>query len=121
MAIKLNHTIVPAKDKDASARFFAEMFGLEYAGAQGHFAPVRINDDTTLDFDDGDGFDHHHYAFLITDEQFDGIYSRVKAAGIPYGSGPRHPDNMEVNTRRDGRGFYFCDPNGHLLEVMTRA
>jgi catechol 2,3-dioxygenase-like lactoylglutathione lyase family enzyme len=121
MAIQLNHTIVPAKDKEASARFFADIFGLRYDGAQGHFAPVRINGDLTLDFDYSDQFDRHHYAFLIGDEDFDAIYARVRAAGILYGSGPREPDNMQINTRRDGRGFYFSDPNGHLLEVMTRA
>lgn len=121
MGITLNHTIVPAKDKEASARFFADVFGLAYDGPQGHFAPVRINDDTTLDFDDWDGGAHHHYAFLITDEQFDAVFGRVKAARIAYGSGPRDPENMQINTRRNGRGFYFQDPNGHLLEVMTRA
>ncbi|MFI5267045.1 MAG: VOC family protein [Chloroflexota bacterium] len=121
MAIKLNHTIVPAKDKEASARFFAGIFGLSYDGANGHFAPVRIDDDLTLDFDNREGFERHHYAFLIGDEDFDAIYGRVKAAGIPYGSDPRNKDNMQINTRRGGRGFYFLDPNGHSLEVLTRA
>ncbi|HEY8692650.1 MAG TPA: VOC family protein [Chloroflexota bacterium] len=121
MAIKLNHTIVPAKDKEASARFFAGIFGLSYEGARGHFAPVRINDDLTLDFDDWDEFEHHHYAFLIGEDEFDAIYGRVKAAGIAYGSDPRSQDNMQINTRRGGRGFYFHDPNGHSLEVLTHA
>lgn len=122
MAIKLNHTIVPAKDKEASARFFANMMGLAYEGPHGHFAPVRIDENLTLDFDDGgEEFDAHHYAFLIGEEEFDAIFARVKAAGISYGAGPRDPRDMQINTRRGGRGFYFCDPNGHLLEVMTRT
>ena len=82
MAITLNHTIVPARDKEASARFFADIFGLKYEGASGHFAPVRVNETLTLDFDDADGFDIHHYAFHVSDEEFDAIFKRVQGAGI---------------------------------------
>jgi len=120
MDIILDHTIVPAQDKEGSARFFAGIFGLTYEGAHGHFAPVRVNDSLTLDFDDGDGFQSHHYAFFVDDGQFDSILGRVKEAGIPYGSGPRDRDNYQLNTRKEGRGFYFDDPNGHILELMTR-
>ena len=116
----LNHTIVPAQDKVASAQFFAKMFGLRYNGAAGHFAPVRVNDTLTMDFDDRDGFESHHYAFHVSDEEFEGIFDRVKSEGIPYGSGPFAQDNMEVNDRRGGRGFYFKDPDGHSMEVLTR-
>jgi catechol 2,3-dioxygenase-like lactoylglutathione lyase family enzyme len=119
MAIVLDHTIVPAHDKVASAQFFARVFGLEYKGPHSHFAPVQVNDRLTLDFDDREGFESHHYAFHISDAEFDAIFARVKAEGIPYGSGPRSRTDMEVNTRRGGRGFYFDDPNGHVLEVMT--
>src|SRR5439155_24329774 len=70
MAITLNHTIVPARDKEASARFFAEIFGLKYEGPSGHFAPVHINETLTLDFDDDDCFDTHHYAFHVSDPEF---------------------------------------------------
>ena len=119
MAIVLDHTIVPARDKEASARFFAQMFGLEYKGTSGHFAPVYVNDSLTFDFDDRDSFDSHHYAFHIDDEEFDAILARVKAAGRTFGSGPRSPEDGQINTRRGGRGFYFADLDGHLLEVMT--
>jgi catechol 2,3-dioxygenase-like lactoylglutathione lyase family enzyme len=119
MAIVLDHTIVPARDKEASARFFAEMFGLSYEGGKGHFAPVRVNDALTFDFDNREGFESHHYAFHITDEEFDAILGRVKAAGRTYGSGPMTPTDGTINTRRGGRGFYFADLDGHLLEVMT--
>ena len=112
---------VPAHDKEGSARFFARIFGLEYTGPLSHFAPVQVNDSLTLDFDDGpDGFQSHHLAFKVTDEEFDGVVERVKAEGIPYGSGPFSRTDMRLNHRRGGRGLYFEDPNGHVLETFTR-
>lgn len=120
MAIVLDHTIVPARDKDASARFFAQIMGLSYEGVSGHFAPVHVNESLTFDFDNRDTFESHHYAFYISDDDFDAILGRVKAAGRTFGSGPRTPEDGQINTRRGGRGFYFADLDGHLLEVMTR-
>jgi catechol 2,3-dioxygenase-like lactoylglutathione lyase family enzyme len=130
MAIVLDHTIVPAKDKVASAEFFAEIFGLKVKPGQGHFAQVQINDSLTFDFADepevwgGPGFDprtgkSHHYAFHISEAEFEAIFGRVKAKGLGYGSGPYNHTDGQIYTRRGGRGFYFEDPNGHLLEVMT--
>jgi len=78
MAVKLNHTIVPAKDKEAAARFFADIFGLKYEGPQGHFAPVRVDEHLTLDFDNREGFESHHYAFQVGEEDFDAIFGRIK-------------------------------------------
>ncbi len=121
MAITLNHTIVPARDKVGSAQFFARIMGLEYSGLHYHFAPVRVNDTLTLDFDDADQFEPHHYAFLVSDEEFDGILARVQAEGVPIGSGPDRGWDGQLNHRLGGRGFYFPDPNGHMMEVMTRA
>jgi catechol 2,3-dioxygenase-like lactoylglutathione lyase family enzyme len=121
MAIVLDHTIVPAHDKLASAKFFARIFGLMPPRASGHFAAVRVNDTLTLDFDDRDTFAPHHYAFHISDQEFDAIFTRVQAEGIAYGSDPWSLDNGKINTRRGGRGFYFRDPNGHVLEVLTRS
>ena len=118
MTIQLDHTIVPAKDKVASAEFFAEIFGLTVGGV-GHFAPVQINDRLTFDFTDQSKPSSHHYAFHVSETDFDAIFSRVKAKGIPYGSGPFSHTDGKINRRRGGRGFYFADPNGHLLEVMT--
>src|SRR5262245_4302453 len=128
MAIHLDHTIVPAKDKTASAKFFAEIFDLNVE--PGHFAQVQINEHLTFAFADrpelwgGLGFDpgtgqSHHYAFHVNDSEFDAIFGRVKAKGIPYGSEPHSHTDGRLNTRRGGRGFYFEDPYGHLLEVMT--
>ena len=119
MAIHLDHTIVPAHDKEKSARFLARIFGLPYEGPMSHFAPVRINDELTLDFDDRDEFERHHYAFKVGDKEFDAIFARVRDEGIAYGSGPRTPEDMTINHRRGGRGFYFREVNGHLLEVLT--
>lgn len=121
MAIILNHTIVPAHDKAASAKFFADIFGLARQEVQGHFAPVQVNPTLTLDFDDATEFDSHHYAFHVDDAEFDAILGRVQAAGIPYGSHPWSPENRELNDWNGGRGFYFRDPNRHLLELLTRA
>jgi catechol 2,3-dioxygenase-like lactoylglutathione lyase family enzyme len=119
MTIVLDHTIVPTRDKDKAARFFARVFGLSYDGPRYHFAPVKVNDALTLDFDERAEFEHHHYAFKVSDAEFDQIFARVKADRIVYGSGPTSLENMTINQRRGGRGFYFRDPDGHVLEVLT--
>src|ERR1051326_6035190 len=95
--ITLNHTIVPARDKEASARFFAEIFGLSYNGGQGHFAPVKVNDTLTMDFDNSEAFEHHHYAFHVSDEEFDAIFGRIKAKNLVYGSLPGSQEDMQIN------------------------
>ena len=120
MSIKLNHTIVPAKDKEAAAKFFAKIFGLNYEGSMGHFAPVRVNEDLTLDFDNAESFEPHHYAFHVSDDEFDAIFKRVQEAGITWGSDPRSTTNRQLNSRKGGRGVYFHGPDGHLLELLTR-
>ena len=120
MAIRLDHTIVPARDKAAAAQFFADIFGLTVKPGQGRFAQVQISESLTFDFaEDREVTESHHYAFHISDQEFDAILSRVEARGVLYGSGPFDHQNGEINTRRSGRGFYFQEPNGHLLEVMT--
>ncbi len=119
MTIELDHTIRPSRDKDAAARFFAHIFGLSYDGPQSHFAPVRVNGALTMDFDDAEDFDRHHYAFKVSEDEFDAMFGRIQADGIPYGSGPYKSEDMEINHRRGGRGVYFRDPDGHLLELLT--
>lgn len=121
MTIVLNHTIVPARDKEEAARFFARIFGLE-CGETDYFAPVRVNEHFTLLFDSyeaDEAFDVHHYAFHVSDAEFDAIFDRVREAGILFGSDSDTPDNGRINRWGGGRGFYFRDPNGHLLELMT--
>jgi len=118
MTIRLNHTIVPAQDKAAAAAFFAKIFGLK-RGRAGHFAPVRVNKELTLLFDDDSNFESHHLAFHVNDREFDVILRRVKKADIAFGSAPWSLDDGKLNRWGGGRGVYFRDPNGHVLELMT--
>lgn len=121
MTIYLDHTIVPAHDKEKSAKFIAHIMGLKYDGLWGHFAPVKVNDTLGLDFDNRENFQANHYAFIVTDEDFDAILGRVKDAGLKYGSGPMSQEDMEINHRHQGRGFYFRDENGHSWEFITHT
>jgi catechol 2,3-dioxygenase-like lactoylglutathione lyase family enzyme len=118
MTIVLNHAIVPARDKVAAAKFFAGIFGLK-RGRSGHFAPVRVNKTLTLLFDDEGDFESHHYAFHVTNREFDAILRRVKKAEIAFGSAPWSLEDGQLNDWNGGRGVYFRDPNGHVLELMT--
>lgn len=120
MTLELDHTIVPARNKEASARFFARIFGLAYEGQSPPFAPVKVNDRLTLDFMDEEGFKSHHYAFKVEDTDFDAIFGRIQAEGLRYGSGPYRLEDMQINHRNGGRGVYFRDPDGHILEILTK-
>ena len=123
MAIVLAHTIVPVKNKITSAQFCSEIFGLTIKLGQSDFAQVEVNNGLTFDFADNVRFDRkaqrHHYAFYVSNAEFEAILGRVKAKKLPYGSGSYNHTDGQIYTRRGGRGFYFEDPNGHLLEVMT--
>jgi len=119
MTIVLNHTIVPVRDKKASARFFANIFGLKCEPVN-YFAPVRLNEQMTLLFsDESPEHDSHHYAFHVSDTEFDAIFGRIKASGLSFGSDPGDHENGTLNSWGGGRGVYFKDPDGHLLELMT--
>jgi catechol 2,3-dioxygenase-like lactoylglutathione lyase family enzyme len=118
MAITLNHTIVPAHDKVAAARFFAKIFGLK-RGRTGYFAPVRVNKALTLLFDTDKGFASHHLAFHVSDREFNAIFRRIKKAKLAFGSAPWSLDDGKLNNWGGGRGLYFTDPDGHVLELMT--
>jgi catechol 2,3-dioxygenase-like lactoylglutathione lyase family enzyme len=120
MPIGLDHTIVPSRDQEAGAKLFAKLFGLKYEGKWGHFSPVKVNE-LSMDWDNRENFDPHHYAFLVTDEEFDHILDRVKAEGMKYGSGPMSQDDMQINHLHMGRGFYYRDPDGHSFEVITHT
>lgn len=119
MPLILNHTIVPSRDKEGSAQFFSRIFGVSAPEPNGHFAQVHVNGDLSFDWDTRDGFESHHYAFVVTDQEFDEIFGRLKGESVRYGSGPNSHQNGEINTRRGGRGLYFADPDGHLMEIMT--
>ena len=120
MALHLDHTIVPAHDKEESARFIARIFGLESKGPWGHFAPLKIDDTLTLDFDNRTDVEFQHYAFLASDEEFDAILARVQEQGVAYGSSPFSEDG-NINHLHQGRGFYFRDANGHNWEIITHT
>lgn len=119
MPITLNHTIVPARDKQAAAKLFAEIFSLKVGTADTYFAPVRLNDALTFLFSDEGPFESHHYAFHVSESEFDTIFDHVKKAGLTYGSAPWSPDDRKLNDWNGGRGVYFATPDGHLLELMT--
>ena len=120
MTIILNHTIVPARDKVAAARWFASIFGLNFNEQEiDHFAPIRVNDTLTLLFDQDTSFDSHHYAFDVSDAEFDAIFQRIKKAGPSYGSAPWSLDDGELNGWNGGRGFYYKDHDGHVVELMS--
>ena len=119
MEITLNHTIVPSHNNVESARFYEKIFGFEFVKEWGHFAVVRVNSTLTLDFDTQKKFTKNHYAFKVSDQQFDEILERIKQEGIRFGSGPRSRTNGQINTNYGGRGAYFEDPNGHVLEIIT--
>ena len=120
MAITLDHTIVPAHDKVAPAKFFAQLFGLTYGGPMGPFAPVQVNETLTFDFDDRrQGFEVHHYAFHVSEEEFDAIFGRIKDAGIACGSQPWTPEDMQVRIVGSGRIVFFRDLDSHLIELRT--
>ncbi len=120
MTVRLNHTIVHCRDKRASAAFLARILGLAPPRAFGHFVTVTTDNDVCLDFDDASEIRPQHYAFLVDDDAFVLIFERVKAEGIDYFADPGHHRRGELNTRDAGQGFYFDDPDGHNLEVLTR-
>ena len=120
MSIRFDHTIIPARDKRAAAEFLADILGLEVSEPFGPFIPVETANGVKLDFADADEVDPRHYAFLVSDEDFDAIFARVGEAGIEYFADPYHKQAAQLNDRDGGRGFYFSHPDGHNLEVITR-
>jgi catechol 2,3-dioxygenase-like lactoylglutathione lyase family enzyme len=120
MAITLNHTIISGRDKAASAAFLTEMLGLPPHTLLGPFAVVQVGD-TSLDFVESEGeILQRHFAFLVSEGEFDEIFGRIRARRIPYWADPFRKQPGEINHWDDGRGVYFDDPNGHLLEIITR-
>jgi catechol 2,3-dioxygenase-like lactoylglutathione lyase family enzyme len=120
MAVRLNHTIVAARDGNAAARFVAEVLELPAPAPVGPFSVVQVGD-TSLDFiDSGDEIPPQHYAFLVNEEEFDRIFGRIRERGLPYWADPHRNERGRINEWDGGRGVYFDDPNGHLLEIITR-
>lgn len=120
MVARLDHTIVSSRDKHASARFIAGILGLGPPGSFGHFVTVEVGNGVSLDYAEETQIHSQHYAFLVDDDEFDPIFERVKAGGVTYYADPGHRHVNQINTRDGGRGFYFSDPDGHNMEVLTR-
>ena len=121
MAVELNHTIVHARDRHASAEFLADILGLPAPVEFGPFLAVETSNGVTLDFmETVEVVLTEHYAFLVSEAEFDQIFGRIEARGLPYWADPGRTERSRINRRDGGRGLYFVDPNGHLLEVITR-
>ena len=119
MTAELDHTIVPAHDKQASAEFLAAILGVPTA-PMGPFVAVQVGHGVTLDYDDRWDVVSHHYAFFVDDDTFDAALARLSAQGVTIYADPGHRQAGEMNQRRGGRGVYFDDPNGHNMEIFTR-
>ena len=121
MAVQLNHLIVMARDQENSANFFTEILGLPVATRFGPFLVVQTANGVSLDFDEAEGdVTPMHYAFLITEAEFDEIFGRIRERRVDYWADPGQRRLGEINRHDGGRGVYFRDPNGHLLEIITR-
>jgi catechol 2,3-dioxygenase-like lactoylglutathione lyase family enzyme len=121
MPILLNHTIVRARDKQESAAFLTDILGLPPPTTYGPFLVVQVDNEVSLDFADDHGPVHpQHYAFLVDESDFDDIFGRIKERGLTYWADPFRRRPGELNTNDGGRGVYWEDPDGHMLEIITR-
>jgi catechol 2,3-dioxygenase-like lactoylglutathione lyase family enzyme len=121
VAVELNHTIVHARDKAKSASFYTELLGLPAAEALFHFLVIRLANGVSLDFmETTEDIQPQHYAFLVSEPEFDAIFERVKDRGVTYYPGPAKRNAGQINHLFGGRGFYFEDPAGNFLEVITK-
>ncbi len=123
MAIQLNHTIVAARQGEASARWLADLFGMDEPTRFGHFWQVSTANGVDLDFDtcgDGEPLTVEHYAFLVSEDEFDAIFARMRQRVMDHWADPGRQRSGEINRRDGGRGVYFLSNDGHLLEIITR-
>ena len=121
MAIDFNHTILLARNSEASAHFLAKMLGLPAPRRWGPFQMVTTENGANLDYMDTDGeITPQHYAFLVSEAEFDEVLGRARDRNLACWADPGRKQPGEINHHDDGRGVYFEDPNGHLLEIITR-
>lgn len=121
MPIELNHTIVAARDPQASAQFLAGILGLDVDPPLAHFTPVTLANRVTLDYDQsGDSIQSCHFAFMASDDEFDAAFARIEAARIAFFADPACQNAGQIYHRDGGRGVYFRDPDGHLMEILTQ-
>ncbi|MEU3035920.1 VOC family protein [Streptomyces griseoaurantiacus] len=121
MSVELNHTIVHARNNRESAEFFAELLGLEISGEWGPFVAVELSNGVTLDFatTPEEHIASQHYAFLVSEEEFDAAYERIGRRGIKHYADPYRRQPGAINHNDGGRGVYFMDPAGHAMELIT--
>lgn len=121
MSIELDHLIVPARDRRASAQLIAELLGVPWAETGvGPFCPVYVSEGLTLDVDQTEGdIPVQHYCFRVSEAEFDAILSRIRAKGLAYRSLPHGPVDGQVNTAHGGRIVYWSEPDGHVWEMLT--
>lgn len=121
MPVQLNHTIVNVRDKRESAQFLAEMLGLDAPVAFGPFLGVETSNGVTLDFadDESEHINAQHYAFLVSEDEFDQIFGRIQERKLTYWADPAGKQEGEINHHYNGRGVYWCEPSGHFLEIIT--
>src|SRR5688500_13559419 len=121
MSIELNHTIVHVKDRWAASREVGQVLGLPEATAYGPFAELKLENGASLDFMDTEGKVHaQHYAFLVSEDDFDDIFGRLQAEGRKWWADPYKRQPQEINHGDGGRGLYWDGPDGHWLEIITR-
>ena len=122
MPASLDHTVVLSHDKHASARFLSEVMGLPAPVTYGPFEAVSTGNGVSLDFADAGGaeFTPQHYAFLVTEDEFDQTFGRIIERDLDHWADPRKARPSEISTHH-GRGCYFDDPSGHHLEIITKT
>ncbi|HSZ45320.1 MAG TPA: VOC family protein [Streptosporangiaceae bacterium] len=121
MSVQLNHTIVSCRDQQRSAAFLTGILGLPPATRFGHFLVVEADNGVSLDYSETSGdITSQHYAFLVGDEDFEAAYRRIQDQGLQYWANPGRTQPGVINQRDGGRGLYFEDPDGHLMEIITR-
>jgi catechol 2,3-dioxygenase-like lactoylglutathione lyase family enzyme len=121
MTVQLNHTIVWSRDQHRSAQFFVDVFGRPAPVRFGPFLVVEVDNGVSLDYHDTDGdIAPQHYAFLVSEDDFDAIFGRVVERGLDYWAEPGRARPGQINHHDGGRGVYFPDPDGHMLEIITR-
>ncbi len=121
MPVALDHIIVPAHDKHASATFLADILGIPASPRWGPFVSLPLSNGVTLDFMDSERFEAQHCAFLMSDAEFDASFARIRDLGLRYWADPFRQQPGEINHRLGGRGVYFLDPSGHAMELLTRS
>ena len=121
MTVQLNHTIVWCADQQRSAQYLASILGLPPPARYGRFLVVNADNGVSLDYaETSETIAAQHYAFLVSEEGFDAIFGRIRGQDVPYWADPGKTRPGEINHRDGGRGVYFPDPDGHLLEILTR-